>query len=109
MMDDKWRGAARAPALVVLSFIIYHSASSIAIASAGEPPQEPTVSHGAGQVVRGVVVEMPKGVLEGTLDGPPVVGTAMGLLGGTVRALQVTAAGLVEMAQGFHPFERRRR
>jgi hypothetical protein len=33
----------------------------------------------------------------------------MGLLGGTMRALQVTVAGFVEMAQGVHPFEDRRR
>ena len=78
-------------------------------ALAAEPVREPSVMHGAGQVVRGTVVELPKTVIEGTLNGPPVVGTAMGLLGGTVRALQVTAAGLVEMAQGFHPFEERRR
>jgi len=74
-----------------------------------EQQAEPSVLHGAGQVVKGVVVELPKGILEGTVDGPVVVGTMVGLLGGTVRALQVTAAGLVEMAQGFHPFEERRR
>ena len=74
---------------------------------AAEPAREPKFMHGVGQVVRGVVLELPKAVLGGTVDGPPVVGTAMGLLGGTVRALQVTAAGLVEMAQGFHPFESR--
>ena len=79
------------------------------IMGAGQQRSEPSVMHGAGQVVRGTVVELPKTVIEGTLNGPPVVGTAMGLLGGTVRALQVTAAGLVEMAQGFHPFEERRR
>ena len=74
-----------------------------------EQQAEPNVLHGAGQVVRGLVVELPKGVLEGTIDGPVVVGTMVGLFGGAVRALQVTAAGLVEMAQGFHPFEERRR
>ena len=89
------------------SFITYHLSSSITLAA--EPASEPSVAHGAGQVVKGVVVELPKAVLEGTVDGPPVVGTAIGLLGGTVRALQVTVAGLVEMAQGFHPFEERRR
>lgn len=76
---------------------------------AAEQRTEPSVIHGAGQVVKGVVVELPKGVLEGTVDGPVVVGTMVGLFGGAVRALQVTAAGLVEMAQGFHPFEERRR
>ena len=74
-----------------------------------EGAREPSVVHGAGQVVKGLVVELPEGVLQGTVDGPVVVGTMVGLLGGAVRALQVTAAGLVEMAQGFHPFEERRR
>ena len=64
--------------------------------------------HGAGQVVKGVVVELPKTVIEATLEGPVVVGTMVGLLAGTARALQVTTAGLVEMASGFHPFEERR-
>ena len=77
--------------------------------AAAEAAREPSVVHGAGQVVKGLVVELPKGVLQGTVDGPVVVGTMVGLLGGAVRALQVTAAGLVEMAQGFHPFEERRR
>jgi hypothetical protein len=105
MMNDGWR-AVRLLSILGLSCIINHSSSIIAYAALS---REPTVSHGAGQVVRGVVVEMPKGVIEGTLGGPPVVGTAMGLLGGTMRALQVTVAGFVEMAQGVHPFEDRRR
>lgn len=64
--------------------------------------------HGAGQVVKGVVVELPKTVLEATMDGPMIVGTMVGLLAGTARALQVTTAGLVEIVAGFHPFEERR-
>ena len=70
--------------------------------------REPSVLHGAGQVVGGVVFELPKTVLEATMNGPVVVGTMVGLLAGAARALQVTAAGLVEMASGFHPFEERR-
>ena len=105
MMDDGWNGRRRAIAFALLSSVIQYP--STGIVCAGEPPREPSVAHGAGQVVRGTVFELPKAVLGGTLEGPPVVGTAMGLLGGTIRALQVTAAGLVEMAQGFHPFEER--
>jgi hypothetical protein len=73
-----------------------------------EERREPTVTHGAGQVMKGVVVELPKTVIEATMEGPVVVGTMVGLLAGTARALQVTTAGLVEMAAGFHPFEERR-
>ena len=82
---------------------------AVAPTVAAEQRAEPSVVHGAGQVVKGLVVELPKGVLQGTVDGPVVVGTMVGLLGGAVRALQVTAAGLVEMVQGFHPFEEHRR
>ena len=69
---------------------------------------EPSVVHGAGQVVQGVIVELPKTVLDATMHGPVVVGPLVGLLAGAARALQVTTAGLVEMAAGFHPFEERR-
>ena len=43
---------------------------------------------------------MPKTVLEATLDGPPVVGTVVGVLAGTARALQTVVGGFVEMANG---------
>ena len=63
--------------------------------------------HGAGQVAKGVLVEWPMTVYDGAVNGPPVVGPLVGILGGAARALQVTAAGLVEMAEGFHPFDDR--
>jgi hypothetical protein len=65
---------------------------------------EPSFLHGAGQVVAGLLFELPKTVLDATLNGPPVVGTAVGLLGGVARALQTTVGGVVEMAAGFHPW-----
>lgn len=71
---------------------------------AAEPEHEPSFLHGAGQVFAGVIFELPKNVLTGTLEGPPVVGTAMGLLGGAARAAQKTVGGVVEMAQGFDPW-----
>lgn len=70
---------------------------------------EPSVMHGVGQVVGGILWELPKAVLDGTMTGPPVVGTAMGVLGGTVRALQRTAAGLVEIASAFDPWSIKRK
>lgn len=66
--------------------------------------EEPSFLHGAGQVVGGILFELPNTVLEATLNGPPVVGTAVGLLGGTARALQKIVGGLVEMAAGFNPW-----
>ena len=65
---------------------------------------EPSFVHGVGQVVAGLVFELPKTVLDATLTGPPIAGTVVGLLAGTARALQTTVGGLVEMAAGFDPW-----
>ena len=75
-----------------------------AVAAASEPEHEPSLLHGVGQVMSGVVFQFPKTVLEATLDGPPVVGTFVGVLAGVARAAQVTVAGMVEMGQGFNPW-----
>ena len=64
---------------------------------------DPSLMHGLGQVVGGVLFELPKTVLDATLTGPPIAGTIVGLFAGTARALQVTVAGLVEVSQGFDP------
>ena len=66
--------------------------------------QDPSFLHGAGQVIWGVVFELPKTVLDATMTGPPVVGTAVGLLAGFSQAVQKTVGGVVEMAGGFKPF-----
>lgn len=77
---------------------------SFASPAAADAKSDPNFLHGVGQVIGGVLFELPKTVLDATLTGPPVVGTAVGLLAGTARALQTTAAGLVEMAAGFNPW-----
>jgi len=77
-------------------------------ARAAEAKPDPSFLHGVGQVVAGVVFELPKTVLDATLTEPPVIGTAVGLLAGTARALQVSAAGLIEMAAGFDPWGTKR-
>lgn len=75
---------------------------------AAEAKPDPSFLHGVGQVIAGVVFELPKTVLDATLTEPPVIGTVVGLLAGTARALQVTTAGLVEMAAGFDPWGAKR-
>jgi len=77
--------------------------------AAAATESDPSFLHGAGQVVAGLLLEFPKTVLEGTLDGPPVVGTVMGALAGVVRATQKTAAGFLEMGTEFNPWGRKRR
>ena len=64
---------------------------------------DPSFIHGLGQVVSGVVWELPKTVIDATLTGPPIVGTMVGLLGGVARAVQTTFEGLREMSAGLNP------
>jgi hypothetical protein len=70
---------------------------------------EPSFGHGVGQVIAGILFELPKTVLGATLDGPPVVGTMVGLLAGTAGAVQKTVGGIVEMAQAFDPWGTKKR
>lgn len=73
------------------------------------PKRAPDFRHGLGQVVGGLTFVLPWTVLEATAEGPPVVGTAVGLLAGTMRALQTVASGLGEMASAFDPWGSKRR
>ena len=75
---------------------------------AAQQNPDPSFLHGLGKMIDGVVLEFPKNVLEGTLDGPPVVGTVFGALGGIIRASQKTVAGFVEMGAGFDPWGAKR-
>lgn len=75
---------------------------------AAEPKPDPSFMHGLGKTVGGVVLEFPKAVLQGTLDGPPVVGTVLGALGGLIRAAQTTFSGILEMGEGFDPWGTKR-
>jgi len=94
-----------APAWLVVISCVFSATSQAAVST----KPELSFMHGVGQVIAGVLVELPKTVLEATLNGPPVVGTAVGLLAGTARALQTTVGGLVEMAAGFDPWQTKRR
>jgi hypothetical protein len=84
-------------------------AAGAPMAWAAEPDREPSFLHGAGQALAGLTFEWPKNILTGTLEGPPVVGTAFGILGGAARAAQKTVGGIVEMSQGFDPWGVKRR
>ena len=83
---------------------------NVTAASASET--DPSFLHGLGKTIAGIIFELPRTVVDATLTGPPVAGTVVGLMAGTVKALQTTAAGLAEMAAGFDPWgdkKRRRR
>ena len=64
----------------------------------------PGFTHGVGEVVAGLLFEMPKTVLQATMSGPPVVGTAVGLLAGVSQGIQRTIRGLIEMVNGLDPW-----
>ena len=64
----------------------------------------PSMSHGLSQVIGGVVFELPKTVIEATFNEPPILGTVVGVIAGTTRAIQKTVGGVVEMATAFDPW-----
>ena len=96
-------------ALRRLSLVLAAAVAWAPVAAADQAPSDPNLMHGVGQVVNGVVFELPKTVIDATMTGPPIVGTVVGLLAGTAKALQVTVAGLIEVARGFDPLGSKRR
>jgi hypothetical protein len=81
-------------------------AASLASAPAARAARdaEPSVLHGLGQVIAGLLFELPKATLDATLTEPVVLGTVAGLFAGTVNAVRKTAGGLAEMADAFNPW-----
>ena len=88
---------------------------SLVLSLTGAPPtwadetREPSFLHGLGQVIAGLVFELPKTTLDATLTNPPVLGTMVGLLAGTMNELRMIGEGLQEMAVGFNPWNISRR
>lgn len=73
-------------------------------AACAQQPHEPSFRHGLGRAIWGLIFELPKTTLDATLTEPPVLGTLVGLLAGTMNALRITGEGLQEMAVGFNPW-----
>ena len=73
-------------------------------ATCGAEERRPSFLHGVGQVVGGLLLEFPKTVVEATVTGPPIVGTAVGMLAGLSKAGQLTIRGVREMILGFDPW-----
>ena len=97
------RRAAAAAVLACLWLVVADAASA-------EAPMKPRPSfrHGLATFVGGLLLEFPKTVAEATFTGPPVVGTAVGLLAGLGRAGRNMIDGTVEMAAGFDPWGTKR-
>lgn len=71
--------------------------------------ERPSVGHGLGRVMAGVILEWPATIVDATLTNPPVVGTMVGIFAGVVNAAQKTAGGMREVSAGFDPWGIKRR
>ena len=82
-----------APVLLALAFVLL-----VPPPFAWAEEREPALIHGFGEVLAGIFWEPPKTVLDATLSGPPVVGTAVGVLGGLSKGIQRILRGLQEIS-----------
>ena len=53
------------------------------------------------------VFEIPRSALVGTVNGPPILGTAVGVLGGTARTLGYALGGTLELAGTVIPLAKK--
>ena len=60
-------------------------------------PAEANVVSGLSKIVAGVF-QLPVSILVGTFPGPPVVGTLMGVVNGTIRTVTLVGGGALELA-----------
>lgn len=58
---------------------------------------EANIFSGVGKILVGVL-QIPLQTLAGTVGGPPVAGTAFGLINGTLQGLGMVAGGVFELA-----------
>ena len=68
----------------------------------GTPCAEAGIVRGVQQVVAAVFA-LPFGVLQGTLSGPPIIGTLGGALSGTFRTVSLVTSGAMEIVSGAVP------
>gem|GEM_PF-2356717 len=72
------------------------------LARADTSTETPSVSHGIGAVVGGVLFDAPKTLLEIAAPIPPLV--TAGIVAGLVRGAQVAFHGLQEVNEAFDPW-----
>ena len=66
-------------------------------------PAEADILRGLLRIVGGVL-EVPRATLAGTFSGPPILGTAVGLLAGTLNGLGMVPGGAIETVISAIPF-----
>ncbi len=60
-------------------------------------PAEANVISGLSKIVAGVF-QLPVSILAGTFTGPPIVGTLMGAVNGTIQTVTLIGGGALELA-----------
>jgi hypothetical protein len=81
----------------------------LAVSVEAAEADKPSFRHGLAMVFGGLLFELPRTVVEATLEGPPVAGTLIGVIAGTSRAVTTTFKGLREIGAGFNPWGRKKR
>ena len=61
------------------------------------PPAEANIVRGVQKIVAGVF-QIPISILGGTFSGPPIVGTLMGAINGTIQGVGLVASGALDLA-----------
>lgn len=75
-------------------------------AAAQTRPEDPTVLHGVGKIVHGIVFEPVMTLLDSTMRHPPVVGTLVGIFAGVLTGLQMSTEGVKELYLAMSPRHR---
>lgn len=76
----------------------------VAVLMVAKPvPADADILRGLLRIIGGVL-EVPRETLVGTFSGPPILGTAVGLLSGTFTGLGMVAGGALETVISAIPF-----
>ncbi len=78
------------------------AAALCAILLGGAPHAHAGLIRGVGRILAGVL-EVPRSILVGTFTGPPIVGTLLGVVNGTVNGVMSIAGGALEIAGSAVP------
>lgn len=68
----------------------------------GAAPAQADLIRGLGKIVAGVFA-IPVGALAGTMSGPPILGTVLGIASGTIHTIGLVAGGTFEIAASAVP------
>ena len=77
------------------------AAAFIGLFAWSAPPAEANILHGIGSLIGGIL-QIPIQTLMGTFSGPPILGTLMGAVNGTIQGTGMVLGGALELlGDGF--------